>query len=141
MESIQKFEKPIRPYLFRTACYVGFVYYGLISLIFLIAFIAVLFNNKLIKIYSEQYGILKEGFLLQGLFAFVLFGLSLISMILIWQRKKIGIFILAGSNIILIIIQLFSESLNWINILVTTIIVIITLIFIKKVQEIRKVKD
>ena len=133
MEPIQKSKKPFRPYIFKTACYIGFIYYGLISLIFLIAFTAILFNNKLIKIYSEQYGIVKESFLLTTLIAFVLFGLSFYSILLIWFRKKNGVYLLLVANILLIIVQLFSDSLNWINILITLIIAIIAFSYRKKI--------
>ncbi len=125
-------KKPERPYLFRLACYIGFIYFGLISLIFLIAFAAIIFNHELIKIYSDQYGIVKEGLLLTPILAFILFGLSFYSILLIWLRKKYGVYILISANIVITIVQLFYDSVNWMNILITLIIAIITFSYSKK---------
>ena len=117
-----------RPYMLRTACYIGFIYYGIISLIFLAAIIAMIFNKQLLHIYNEEYGIIKEGFLIPGLLELMLYSVSFASIFWIWNRKRTGLYFLSFATIFLLILEIIAASVNWINIAIAIIIIITYLV-------------
>ncbi len=121
----RKHKQP-RPVLLSVLCVFSFVFYGLISLIFLFA----LFYSGWISEVRNKYLIegteSKDIILLITAFGFVLHLISLIGSIIIWYRRKSGYLMLSISTLIMVLFQLLSDR---ISILTTAVYIILIILF------------
>jgi hypothetical protein len=115
-----------RPVFLSVLCLFSFVFYGLISIIFLIALFYSGWISEVISKYLPE-GTESKGIILLIIASgFLLHLISLIGSIKMWNRRKSGYLMLSVSTLIIALFQLFSDR---ISILTTAVYIILIVLF------------
>jgi hypothetical protein len=101
-----------RPVFLSVICIFAFVFYGLLSLLFLFALFSSGWISEVRNKYLPDGTESKQMIILVTASGFVLHLLSLIGSINIWYRRKSGYLILSVSTLIIALFQLFSDRIS-----------------------------
>jgi len=121
----RKHKQP-RPVFLSLICIFAFVFYGLLSLLFLFALFFSGWISQVRNKYLPQGTESKQMIILITAAGFLLHLASLIGSINIWYRRKSGYLILSISTLTIALFQLFSER---ISVFTTSVYVFIIILF------------
>jgi len=132
--SIQDQTRESRPLFLSVICVFSFVFYGLITILFLLAFfysgwIAEV-RNKYITDGNES----KQMILLITAAGFLLHLVSLMGSIKIWHLKKTGYLMFSISSLVVAIFQLFSIKISFITTAIYISFIILFGIYYRRLQ-------
>ncbi len=123
-----------RPLGLSILCMIAFVYYGLLTLVFLSGLIFSTGINDIINTYIQQYELSRSRLLLINLVASFLFGISFWGIYKLWILKRGGFYILLTSSTLLIISQLVQGAINWFYLIVAVIFILLFGIYFKRLK-------
>jgi hypothetical protein len=127
-------ELPERPFLLTVISLFSIVFFGLISILFLLAFLNSGWINDLMNKYTPENRdsqIKMIAFLLAG---FTLHALSFTGSIMLWMMKRRGYIIFAISGLIIASYQLFQTKISFISTSVYIVLIILFGLFYKKLR-------
>jgi hypothetical protein len=101
-----------RPFLLTVLCLFSFVFFGLISVFFLLALLYSGSITDMVLKYAPEYSVKSYTVLFYILGGLLLHALSLTGTILIWKMKRLGYLLFGTSSLIISIYQLFSTKIS-----------------------------
>jgi hypothetical protein len=104
--------KQPRPVFLSVICIFAFVFYGLISLVFLFALFSSGWISEVRNKYLPDAAESKQVIILITAAGFLLHMISFIGSINIWHRRKSGYLILSVSTLAIAIFQLFTDRIS-----------------------------
>jgi hypothetical protein len=123
-----------RPFLLTLLCFFSFVFFGLISLLFIIALFWAGTIADMVLRYAPEHSVQRFsvfGYILGGL---ILHMLSLTGIILIWNMRRTGYLVFGVSSLIISGYQLFASQISPLTTAVYIALVILFGVFMKKLR-------
>lgn len=115
-----------RPVLLTLLCLFSFVFYGLLSVIFLMAMFLSGWITRVRNIYLPESAESGSAIILVTSAGFLLHMVSLVGTIYMWNMKKTGFLMLAISSLIISLYQLLSGSMS---VFTTTVYIVFIVLF------------
>ena len=126
--------KAHRPMALTVICLFSFIFFGMISIIFLLALFYSGTVTEVLLRYAPGNGITKTGLFFYAFFGFLLHGGSFTGCVFMWRMKKIGYILFSLSTLTIAIYQLFEAKLSPLTTAVYILLVIAFGIFLKKMR-------
>ncbi len=101
-----------RPFLLTVLCLFSFVFFGLISALFLLALFYSGSIADMVLRYAPEYSTKRVTVFFYILGGLILHSLSLTGTILIWKMKRLGYLLFGTSSLIISIYQLFATQIS-----------------------------
>lgn len=105
-------EAPKRPFLLTLLCLFSFVFFGLIATLFLVAMLFSGTITNMVLLYAPENSHTPLVVLFYTIGGFVLHGISLAGIILMWKMKKTGYRFFGISCLIIASYQLFASQIS-----------------------------
>jgi hypothetical protein len=103
--------KPSRPFILTILCLVSFVYFGIISLLFLLSVIFSGWITEVINKYTPENVFSQTIILLITAGGFLLHALSFTGTLMIWKMKKSGYYLFSVSALLIAIYHLINHKI------------------------------
>ncbi|MCX6245675.1 MAG: hypothetical protein NTU98_13355 [Bacteroidetes bacterium] len=103
---------PPRPFLLTLLCLFSYIFFGLISLIFLAALFYSGSITWMVLRYTPENPMTRTGIFFYIFGGFLFHALSFTGTLLIWKLKKKGYFLFGVSTLIIAVYQLFSSRIS-----------------------------
>ena len=132
-ETVSK-KKPDRPFLLSILCIFSFVYFGIISVIFLLSLFYSGWITDVANKYMDEAKYAPVQVIGIALAGFLLHGFSLAGCIRMWYMKRSGYLIFGISTLIIAVYQLFQEQVNVLEISIYIGLIILFGLFYRKMQ-------
>lgn len=116
------------------------LYHGLLAIIFLTGFVLTLFNHPVTQKYIQLYELAQIKLILLSGATSLCFTGQITGIIKLWQSKIIGIYIYIISFVLILSLQLWIQSINWINFAISSFFLILLILQSKKILRQKKVK-
>ena len=123
-----------RPLLLTILCLFSFIFFGLISALFLSALIWSGSITDMVFRYAPEYSLKSSTVILYILGGLLLHTLSLSGVILIWKMQRPGYLLFGTSSLIIAIYQLFATQISPLTTAFYIALIIAFGIFIKKLK-------
>jgi hypothetical protein len=123
-----------RPVFLSVICIFAFVFYGLISLLFLFALFSSGWISEVRNKYLPEGTETKQMIILITAGGFLLHIISLFGSIYIWNRRKSGYLLLSVSSLIIALFQLFSDKISVFNTAVYIFIIVLFGIYYRRLH-------
>jgi hypothetical protein len=105
-------ESAKRPFLLTLLCLFSFVFFGLITLLFLIALLYTGTITDMVLRYAPDHSPARTTAVFYILGGFLLHAISLTGIILLWKMKKLGYMIFGISSLIIAAYQVFASHIS-----------------------------
>ena len=129
-----KKEKVKRPYLLTVLCLFSFIFFGVITILFLVALFYSGSITDMIFRYAPENSPSRLMILFYILGGFLLHAISLSGIILIWRMKRIGYLLFGTSSLIIAGYQLFATQISPLTTTFYIVQIIIFGFFLKKLR-------
>jgi len=130
-------EQPVKPpsrrsIRFVTACLFAFVYYGILFLIFLTGIFTSGCIRDVIREYEPDQAYSRGAIILYMLGGMLLSATSLTGTMLIWKRKRLGLWLFLSATVIFIMVLLFQPFVNYLSLVIHILLSVIFLAYHRK---------
>jgi polyferredoxin len=123
-----------RPFLLALLCLFSFVFFGLISLLFLIALFWAGTIADMVLRYAPEHSVQRFTVISYILGGLILHMLSLTGIILIWNMRRMGYLVFGVSTLIISGYQLFASQISPLTTTFYIALVILFGVFLKKLR-------
>jgi hypothetical protein len=130
----QKKEGVKRPFLLTVFCLFSFVFFGLITILFLLASFYSGSITDMVLRYAPENSLSKATILFYILGGFLLHAISFSGIVLIWRMKRLGYIIFGISSLIIAGYQLFATQISPLTTSFYIVQIIIFGFFLKKLR-------
>ncbi|MBM3405703.1 MAG: hypothetical protein FJY10_12545 [Bacteroidetes bacterium] len=132
-------EQPVKPpprrsIRFVTTCLFAFVYYGILFLIFLSGIFASGWIRDVIREYEPDQAYSRGTIILYMLGGMLLSATSLTGTMLIWKRKRQGLWLFLSATVIFIMVLLFQSFVNYLSLVIHLLLSLIFLTYYRKLS-------
>jgi hypothetical protein len=125
---------PIRPMGLTVICLFSFIFFGLVSLLFLAAIFYTGSITEVLLRYAPENSISKTGIFFYAFGGFILHAAAFTGCIFMWRMKRNGYILFSLSSLTIAIYQLFEANLSPMTTAVYITLVIAFGIFLKKMK-------
>jgi hypothetical protein len=101
-----------RPFLLTILCLFSFIFFGLISVLFLLALLYSGSITDMVLRYAPEYSVKSYTVVIYILGGLILHAVSLAGIILIWKMKRFGYLLFGTTSLIIALYQLFATKIS-----------------------------
>lgn len=123
-----------RPFLLTVLCLFSFIFFGLISVFFLLALLYSGSITDMVLRYAPEFSVKSYTVVIYILGGLFLHALSLTGTILIWKMKRVGYLLFGTSSLIISIYQLFATKISPLTTAFYIVLILAFGFFLKKLK-------
>jgi hypothetical protein len=129
-----KEQLPVRPFVLTLLCLFTFIFFGLISLVFLLALFFSGTISRMIFRYAPEDSLSHASVIFYAVGGFLLHALSFTGVVLIWKLKRKGYILFGISTLLIALYQLFFSSISPLTTAIYVVFIIAFGVFLKRLK-------